>query len=73
MTRKPPHKVSNFTREDIRTIFRILTLVEIEYKEEAPKHESSRQLMFLATARGASIGKKRIREFLKGKYNITSI
>ena len=73
MSHKEPYKVTTFTREDIRTIFRILTLIEIEYKEEAQKHEALRKLMFLATARGASIGKKRIREFLKGKYNITSI
>ena len=73
MNSRLPHKVMSFTREDVRMIFRILTSVEIDYKEEAPKHESLRQLMFLATARGASIGKKRIREFLKGKYNITSI
>lgn len=73
MSPREPHRIHTFTREDIKTIFRILTSIEMEYKEEVHKHEPLRQLTFLATARGASIGKKRIREFLKGKYNITSI
>lgn len=66
-------KIHNFSRFDMQKVMEILTEIEIEYREEAPKHTPERALVFLATARGASIAKKRISDYLKKKYNILKL